>query len=33
MREENEPTMNEAVLNNLPGELYIIETNGKISDN
>ena len=32
---ENEPGMkgNEAVLNDLPGELYTIESNGKISDN
>ena len=32
---ESEPAMkrNEAVLNELPGELYIIEANDKISDN
>ena len=32
---ENEPAMNrnEAVLNELPGELYTIETNDKIPDN
>ena len=35
MYAENEPTMkkNEAVLNELPGELYTIETNEKITDN
>ena len=32
---ENEPAVktNEAVLNNLPGELYMVETNYKIPDN
>ena len=35
MYAENEPAMkkNEAVLNELPGELYTIETNEKITDN
>ena len=35
MYAENEPAMktNEAVLNELPGELYIIEANDKIPDN
>ena len=35
MYAENEPAMkrNEVVLNELPGELYIIEANDKISDN
>ena len=35
MYAENETAMkiNEAVLNNLPGELYIIKSNDKIPDN
>ena len=35
MYAENEPPMkrNEAVLNDLPGQLYAIEANGKIPDN
>ena len=35
MYAENEPAMkiNEAVLNNLPGKLYIIKSNDKIPDN
>ena len=35
MYAENEPTMkrNQAVLNDLPGELYTIEANEKIPDN
>ena len=35
MYAENEPAMkrNKAVLNELPGELYIIEVNDKIQDN
>ena len=35
MYAENEPAMkkNEAVLNELPGEFYTIETNEKITDN
>ena len=35
MYAENEPAMKrtEAVLNELPGELYTIETNDKIPDN
>ena len=34
MYEENEPAMkkNKVVLNNLPGELYTIQANGKVSD-
>ena len=35
MYAENEPAMkrNEAVLNDLPGELYTIEANDKVADN
>ena len=35
MYAENEPAMerNEAVLNDLPGEIYTIEANNKIPDN
>ena len=35
MYAENEPSMerNEAVLNDLPGELYTVETDDKVPDN